>query len=139
MVRASGSRSPQASLAPLDDVERCYWSSQAFQRCLRATKWDYMNGLKRAEETLVWRREFKVEQMKEEDVSREGETGKELVFGFDNDCRPVLYMVSRFAGSFPATENTQLEESPLLSNSTRTVRTRKQVRIRSHSSCGVSR
>ncbi|GAA5898558.1 CRAL-TRIO domain-containing protein [Sporobolomyces salmoneus] len=90
----------EASLTPLNDIERCYWSSQAFQRCLRATKWDYLNALKRAEETLVWRREFKVEEMREEDVSREGETGKELVFGFDKDCRPVLYM-------HPYRQNTQ--------------------------------
>ncbi|GAA5843316.1 hypothetical protein JCM5353_005272 [Sporobolomyces roseus] len=89
-----------SSLHPLNDVERCYWSSQAFQRCLRATKWDYPNALKRAEETLVWRREFKVEEMKESDISREGETGKELVFGFDVDCRPVLYM-------HPYRQNTQ--------------------------------
>lgn len=31
--------------------------------------------------------------MKESDVSREGETGKELVMGYDVNCRPVLYMV----------------------------------------------
>jgi hypothetical protein len=84
-----------ADLHPLSDVEKCYWSSQAFQRCLRATKWDYPSALKRAEETLVWRREFQVEEMTEEEVWREGETGKELVFGYDVNCRPVLYMVSR--------------------------------------------
>ncbi|GAA6019444.1 hypothetical protein JCM11491_004830, partial [Sporobolomyces phaffii] len=89
-----------AQLSPLSDVERCYWSSQAFQRCLRATKWDYANALKRAEETCVWRREYRVEEMREQDVSREGETGKELVLGFDNDCRPVLYM-------HPYRQNTQ--------------------------------
>lgn len=97
---ANKSTIDESTLIPLDDVEKCYWSSQAFQRCLRATKWDYQNALKRAEETLVWRREYKVETMKEEDVSREGETGKELVFGFDNDCRPVLYM-------HPYRQNTQ--------------------------------
>ncbi|GAA5938402.1 CRAL-TRIO domain-containing protein [Sporobolomyces koalae] len=89
-----------SALHKLDEVEKCYWSSQAFQRCLRATKWDYANAVKRAEETCVWRREFRVEQMQEADVTREGETGKELVFGFDNDCRPVLYM-------HPYRQNTQ--------------------------------
>jgi len=48
--------------------------------------------VKRAEITLVWRREAKVEEMSPEHVSPEGETGKELVFGYDKDCRPVLYM-----------------------------------------------
>lgn len=78
---------------PLNDVERCYWSRQAFLRCFRATKWDYDAARKRAEETLVWRREYGVEDMKEEDVAIEGETGKEIVFGYDVNCRPVLYMV----------------------------------------------
>ncbi|GAA6058626.1 hypothetical protein JCM10212_004037 [Sporobolomyces blumeae] len=97
-----GKASPidDSTLTPLSDVEKCYWSNQAFQRCLRATKWDYANAVKRAEETCVWRREFNVEGMKEQDVSREGETGKELVFGFDVDCRPVLYM-------HPYRQNTQ--------------------------------
>jgi len=64
--------------------------------------------LKRAEETLVWRREFKVEEMKESDVSREGETGKELVFGFDVDCRPVLYMVQLTFSLFKLTLEREL-------------------------------
>ncbi|BGO90150.1 hypothetical protein NBRC10512_002543 [Rhodotorula toruloides] len=79
-------------LHPLSDVEKCYWSRQAFSRCLRAVKWDYAAGVRRAEETCVWRREYGVEEMKEEDVSHEGETGKELVMGYDINCRPVLYM-----------------------------------------------
>jgi hypothetical protein len=90
----------ESTLIGLNDVEKCYWSNQAFQRCLRATKWDYLQAEKRAEETLVWRREFKVEEMKEQDVSKEGETGKELIFGYDNDSRPVLYM-------HPYRQNTQ--------------------------------
>ncbi|GAA5976469.1 hypothetical protein JCM5350_001700 [Sporobolomyces pararoseus] len=90
----------ESNLEGLNEVEKCYWSSQAFQRCLRATKWDYLQALKRAEETLVWRREYNVEGMQEGEVSKEGETGKELVFGFDNDKRPVLYM-------HPYRQNTQ--------------------------------
>ncbi|GAA5855526.1 hypothetical protein JCM8547_007872 [Rhodosporidiobolus lusitaniae] len=81
-----------ADTAPLTAVEKCYWSRQAFLRCFRAVKWDYAAGVRRAEETLVWRREFGVEEMQESDVSKEGETGKELVMGFDVNCRPVLYM-----------------------------------------------
>ncbi|GAA5961025.1 hypothetical protein JCM3765_006506 [Sporobolomyces pararoseus] len=96
----AGTTLDENSLTPLDEVEKCYWSSQAFQRCLRATKWDYSQALKRAEETLVWRREYNVEGMQEQEVSKEGETGKELVFGFDNDSRPVLYM-------HPYRQNTQ--------------------------------
>lgn len=112
-------------LAPLSEVEKCYWSLQvrfgdlstrpaapaqgravsllfaddlplcplqAFERCFRAVKWDYDAAVKRAEVTCVWRREYGVEEMKPEHVSPEGETGKEIVFGYDRDSRPVLYM-----------------------------------------------
>ncbi|BGP38633.1 Phosphatidylinositol transfer protein (PITP) [Rhodotorula kratochvilovae] len=89
---ATPSNEEMADVHPLNDVEKCYWSSQAFLRCFRATKWDYAAALRRAEETAVWRREYGVEEMKESDVWPEGETGKELVFGFDINCRPVLYM-----------------------------------------------
>lgn len=81
-------------LAPLNDVEKCYCSQQHFHRVFRAVKWDYNAALKRAEEITVWRREAKVEEMRPEQVSIEGETGKEIVFGYDKQCRPVLYMVS---------------------------------------------
>ncbi|GAA6004749.1 CRAL-TRIO domain-containing protein [Rhodotorula paludigena] len=89
---ATPSNEELSDVHPLNDVEKCYWSRQAFLRCFRATKWDYDAARKRAEETLVWRREYGVEDMKEEDVAIEGETGKEIVFGYDVNCRPVLYM-----------------------------------------------
>jgi hypothetical protein len=60
---------------------------------LRSVRWNEENAIKRAEETAVWRRAFPAD-LPAERVSVEGETGKELVFGYDNDCRPVLYMVS---------------------------------------------
>lgn len=117
----------EAVFQALDERERCYWSKEAFLRCLRATKWVYADALKRAEETLVWRREFAggVDQMPADLVSHEGETGKEIVFGFDvspravvrgaltsdgvltrtagrvaqANSRPVLYMVGALLGS----------------------------------------
>ncbi|KAL8286365.1 hypothetical protein RQP46_004382 [Phenoliferia psychrophenolica] len=85
----------EAVMKPLDERERCYWSKEAFLRCLRATKWVYLEAVKRAEETLVWRREFAggVEDgLSAELVSHEGETGKELILGYDVNLRPVLYM-----------------------------------------------
>lgn len=89
------------SLLPLNDVEKAYWSTEAFQRCLRATRWHLDNALKRAEETVVWRREFGVDDMPDSRVSREGETGKELVFGYDNLQRPVLYVRTVTARHLP--------------------------------------
>lgn len=76
----------------LDDVERCYWSREACLRSLRATKFSYTDALRRCEEIAVWRREFGVEALSAEMVSGEAETGKELVYGFDKQSRPVLYM-----------------------------------------------
>jgi len=77
--------------------------------------------------------------MKESDISREGETGKELVFGFDVDCRPVLYMV-RFTLSLYGLNLLRLltcgrdgAHSILID------KTLKQVQIKSVSSFGVSR
>lgn len=90
--RGSGDDDQPPALEPLDDVEKCYWSNEAFQRCLRATKWDYDAALKRAESTLVWRREFGTEELGADRVSTEGETGKEIIMGYDINRRPVLYM-----------------------------------------------
>ncbi|KAM0754643.1 CRAL/TRIO domain-containing protein [Meredithblackwellia eburnea MCA 4105] len=100
--RAAPVEEEEPVLKQLTDKEKCYWSTEAFQRCLRATKWVYQDAVKRAEETLVWRREFcdGVDEMTPELVSHEGETGKELVAGYDINFRPVLYM-------HPYRQNTQ--------------------------------
>lgn len=95
----SGSSTPSKShdeqQRPLNDVEKCYCSEEHFHRVFRAVKWDHDAALKRAESIVVWRREAGVEEMTAEHVSPEGETGKEIVFGYDKQARPVLYMVSR--------------------------------------------
>ncbi|SCZ99006.1 BZ3500_MvSof-1268-A1-R1_Chr3-1g05760 [Microbotryum saponariae] len=88
---ASSTSSANESV-PLSDVEKCYWSWEQFQRVARAVKWDYPAAIKRAEEILVWRREFGIDSMTAEQVSHEGETGKELSFGYDFASRPILYM-----------------------------------------------
>lgn len=119
-------------LRPLDDVEKCYWSREAFLRCLRACKWHYDNAVRRAEETCVWRREYNVEQLGADSISVEGETGKELVYGFDRQCRPVLYMVRERATALPL-HSTEHQRS------TRTGKTRKPDQDRSTSWYGVLR
>ncbi|SCV74158.1 BQ2448_6590 [Microbotryum intermedium] len=88
---ASSTASANESV-PLSDVEKCYWSWEQFQRVARAVNWDYPAAVKRAEEILVWRREFGVDSMQPEQVSHEGETGKKLSFGYDFESRPILYM-----------------------------------------------
>lgn len=84
----------EAVFTELDDREKCYWSKEGFLRVLRATKWNLHAAIRRAEESCVWRREYEIESMRPEQVSKEAETGKEIVFGYDVNARPVLYMVS---------------------------------------------
>ena len=75
------------------------------QRFLRAVKWDLPNAFSRAEETLVWRREFNVDGLCEDPASFEEEsrTGKQIVLGWDLQQRPCLLM-------YPWRQNTK--ESP---------------------------
>lgn len=53
------------------------------QRFLRAVKWDLPSAFNRAEETVVWRREFEVEKINENPdiIDEEGKTGKEVIMG----------------------------------------------------------
>ncbi|SJX65036.1 related to PDR16-protein involved in lipid biosynthesis and multidrug resistance / PHO13-4-nitrophenylphosphatase [Sporisorium reilianum f. sp. reilianum] len=70
-----------------------------YQRYLRAAKGDLENAKKRIKSTLEWRREFRPEIIAPGSVSPEAETGKQIVSGFDNDGRPLIYLR-------PARENT---------------------------------
>lgn len=70
-----------------------------YQRYLRAAKGDLENAKKRIKSTLEWRRDFRPEIIAPGSVSHEAETGKQIVSGFDNDGRPLIYLR-------PARENT---------------------------------
>ena len=61
-------------------------------RYLRATSWNVTNSVKRLLDTLLWRREFGVSKLTAEGVSKEAETGKMVILGYDNNARPCLYM-----------------------------------------------
>lgn len=81
--------------APLTPQEKAWLSKECIYRYLRASKWHVHTAIKRLEETLVWRRTFGVDPkttLSPELVSVENETGKELILGYDNDCRPCLYL-----------------------------------------------
>ncbi|KAI5481682.1 CRAL/TRIO domain-containing protein [Pseudohyphozyma bogoriensis] len=104
--RAAPVAEEEVELEPLNDVEKCYWSNEAFQRCLRACKWNYDDAKKRAEITCVWRRDFNTEGLGAKEVSKEGETGKEIVMGYDVNQRPVLYM-------HPYRQNTETNPSQI--------------------------
>jgi len=84
----------------LTQAEKCFCSREAILRVCRATKWDRIRALKRLIDTLVWRREFKVDEINSQELSHEAETGKQFTLGYDNHQRPILYM-------FPYRQNTQ--------------------------------
>ncbi|CAO1618135.1 unnamed protein product [Sympodiomycopsis kandeliae] len=67
-------------------------SRDSMLRYLRACKWDSDHAIKRLTETIAWRREFGVDNIKPEDVEEEAKSGKETVMGFDNYARPLHYM-----------------------------------------------
>ncbi|KAH9442502.1 hypothetical protein Pst134EB_028753 [Puccinia striiformis f. sp. tritici] len=88
------------STKKLTEAEKCYCSREAILRVCRATKWDQNRALKRLVDTLVWRREFQVDQIDYRELSHEAETGKHFTLGYDNHQRPILYL-------FPYRQNTK--------------------------------
>jgi len=85
----------------LSDWEKCWLSTEQFQRYLRAVKWNLTAAINRTEDAVVWRREYGTDTMKAEDVEPEALTGKELILGYDNDGRPCLHM-------YPYRQNTKV-------------------------------
>lgn len=87
-------------MKPLTDLEKAWLSRECFMRYLRATKWNTQDCIDRIVLSLAWRREFGISSFGEENgdlltadtVSPEALTGKEVVLGFDNDSRPILYL-----------------------------------------------
>ncbi|KIJ54367.1 hypothetical protein M422DRAFT_221974 [Sphaerobolus stellatus SS14] len=61
-------------------------------RYMRAGKWKFEEAKRRIKSTIEWRREFKPDLIKPEDVVIESETGKIIINGFDIDGRPIIYM-----------------------------------------------
>ncbi|KAG8984919.1 hypothetical protein FRB93_006173 [Tulasnella sp. JGI-2019a] len=84
----------------LMEEERFWLSRECMLRYLRAVKWDLKGAIARLESTLKWRREFGIyDQMTNEYVEPQAVTGKEIVFGYDKQGRPALYM-------YPSRQNT---------------------------------
>ena len=87
----TSSTSPTAK-QPLSDNERLWLTRECLLRYLRASKWNEPHAITRLQATLVWRREFKVESHTSDYISEENETGKQVIFGYDNEGRPCLYL-----------------------------------------------
>ncbi|ODV93307.1 hypothetical protein PACTADRAFT_72534 [Pachysolen tannophilus NRRL Y-2460] len=86
-------------LKELSIYEKSWLTRECMLRYLRATKWNYEQCIERIEGTIAWRREFGIDTGDEEKdlvnsklCSIENESGKEVILGFDNNCRPNLYL-----------------------------------------------
>ncbi|PCH42236.1 CRAL/TRIO domain-containing protein [Wolfiporia cocos MD-104 SS10] len=85
---------PKVENGQLRDEEKFWLSFECIHRYMRATKWAGAKAaIKRLEETLIWRREFGLyDLLTPEHVEPEAVTGKMVIFGYDVDGRPALYL-----------------------------------------------
>ena len=78
--------------SPITDSERMFLTRECLLRYLRATKWNRVEAEKRLMGTLVWRREYGLEERTADFVSVENETGKQIITGYDINARPCHYL-----------------------------------------------
>ncbi|CEP63194.1 phosphatidylinositol transporter LALA0_S07e04588g [Lachancea lanzarotensis] len=91
---------PETSLEPIKVLERAWLTRDCLLRYLRATKWNVTDSISRITQSLAWRRQFGIDDFGEENgdkltaatVEEEERTGKQVVLGFENDARPILYL-----------------------------------------------
>lgn len=77
---------------PVTEDEIMWLTRECLLRYLRATKWVTAEAAKRLLGTLTWRREYGVGDLTWDHISPENETGKQIIFGFDIEARPCLYL-----------------------------------------------
>lgn len=85
---------------PLSDYEKAWLTRECVLRYLRATKWVEKDAIERIVASLAWRREFGIshmgdengDELKSDEVAVENESGKQVVLGYENDARPILYL-----------------------------------------------
>lgn len=81
-----------APTAPITENEQLWLTRECILRYLRATKWNVPQASKRLLETIVWRREYGIEGFTAEYIAPENGTGKQVIYGFDNEGRSCLYL-----------------------------------------------
>ncbi|KAL2117934.1 hypothetical protein VTJ04DRAFT_7594 [Mycothermus thermophilus] len=84
--------STKGKAGPLTDREKHWLTRECLLRYLRATKWHEKEAEQRLLETLAWRREYGVEELTAEHISPENETGKQIILGYDKECRVCHYL-----------------------------------------------
>ncbi|KAI9310790.1 CRAL-TRIO domain-containing protein [Dichotomocladium elegans] len=79
--------------------EKGFLTEATLKRYMRARKWDYEAAKTMLENTLIWRRDFRPDQLDPDYIRPEAETGKMYFNGFDNTGRPLWIMKPRFQNS----------------------------------------
>lgn len=90
----------QKDRSPLLLEEKAWLTKECIIRYLKATNWNVDQSIDRITQSLAWRREFGINHLGEENgdtvtsdlVAIENESGKQIVMGYDNDSRPILYL-----------------------------------------------
>lgn len=82
-----------ATPTPIAPSEQFWLTSECLLRYLRATKWDVDASVQRLRNTLVWRRTIGLGEggklTSDGHIRDEQLTGKQLILGYDNMCRPL--------------------------------------------------
>lgn len=90
---AEGLTIPKNAPADLTPAEKLWLTRECLLRYLRATKWNQVQSEKRLIDTLLWRRQFGVDdKLTWDHISPESETGKQIILGYDKEGRPCQYL-----------------------------------------------
>ncbi|CAO3696815.1 unnamed protein product [Rhizopus stolonifer] len=79
--------------------ERGFLTEATMKRYMRARKWNYENAKTMLENTVLWRRDYRPDQLDPDYIKPEAETGKMYFNGFDKVGRPVWIMRPRLQNS----------------------------------------
>ncbi|KAM3541314.1 hypothetical protein ARSEF1564_005745 [Beauveria bassiana] len=77
---------------PITSRERIWLTRECLLRYLRATKWSIDEAVKRIQATLVWRREYGLDDLTPEFLSPEQETGKQIILGPEPTANPAFIL-----------------------------------------------
>ncbi|MCJ1309720.1 hypothetical protein MMC25_003380 [Agyrium rufum] len=83
-----------APSTPLTEADQQWLTKECLLRYLRATKWVVASASTRLLSTLTWRHEYGMSTgaINADHISIENESGKQVIFGYDNHGRPILMM-----------------------------------------------
>ncbi|KAI8922996.1 CRAL-TRIO domain-containing protein [Entophlyctis helioformis] len=82
---------------PAHDKAVAFCTDACLLRYLRAHRWHLEGAAAGIRSTLLWRHEYKPDQISLEDIDSEAEQGTTYVSGFDREGRPILYVKKRGA------------------------------------------